>query len=64
MWLHGRPETTVRAYQADADRFCAYVAKPLRMVTVGDLQAFSDSLAHLADASRTRSLSAIKSLFS
>ena len=64
LWLHGRPETTVRAYQADADRFCAFVTKPLRMVTVGDVQAFSDSLAHLADASRARSLSAIKSLFS
>ncbi len=64
LWLHGRPETTWRAYQADADRFCAFVAKPLRMVTVGDVQAFSDSLAHLADASRARSLSAVKSLFS
>ncbi len=64
LWLHGRPATTVRAYQADADRFRAFVAKPLRMVTVGDVQDFSDSLAHLADASRARSLSAIKSLLS
>jgi integrase/recombinase XerD len=64
LWLHGRPETTVRAYQADVDRFRAYVAKPLRMVTVGDVQDFSDSLAHLADASRARSLSAVKSFLS
>ncbi len=64
LWLHGRPETTRRAYQSDADRFRAFVAKPLRMVTVGDVQNFSDSLAHLADASRARSLSAIKSLLS
>ncbi len=33
LWLHGRPATTVRAYQADADRFRAYTAKPLRMVS-------------------------------
>ena len=64
LWLHGRPETTRRAYQADANRFRAFVAKPLRVVTVGDVQNFSDSHAHLADASRARSLSAIKSLLS
>ncbi len=65
LWLHGRPETTRRAYTADADRFRAFVVgKPLRLVTVGDVQNFSDSLAHLADASRARSLSAIKSLLS
>ncbi len=64
LWLHGRPATTVRAYQADADRFRAFVGKPLRIVTVGDVQNFSDSLAHLADASRARSLSAVKSLLS
>ncbi len=34
------------------------------MVTVGDVQDFSDALAHLADASRARSLSAVKSLLS
>ena len=64
LWLHGRPETTRRAYQFDADRFRAYTAKPLRMVMVGDVQNFSDSLAHLANASRARSLSAVKSLLS
>ena len=64
LWLHGRPRTTVRAYEFDADRFRAFVDKPLRMVTVGDVQEFSDSLAHLADASRARALSAVKSLLS
>ena len=64
LWLHGRPEATRRVYQSDADRFRAYTAKPLREVTVGDVQDFSDSLAHLADASRGRSLSAVKSLLS
>ncbi len=62
LWLHGRPETTTRAYEFDADRFCAYVGKPLRMITVGTVQAFADSIEHLADASRARALSAVKSL--
>ena len=64
LWLHGRPENTVRAYEADAERFHAYVGKPLRAVTVGDVQAFSDTLEDLADASRARMLSAVKSLLS
>ncbi len=54
LWLHGRPETTVRAYQFDADRFRAFAGKPLRMITVGDVQGFADSIEHLADASRAR----------
>jgi integrase/recombinase XerD len=62
LWLHGRPATTRRAYECDVGRFRAFVAKPLRMVMVGDVQEFSDSLARLADASRARSLSAVKSL--
>lgn len=44
LWLHGRAPNTQRAYAADADRFRAFVAKPLAMVTLGDLQAFADSL--------------------
>ena len=64
LWLHGRPETTVRAYQFDAGRFRAFAGKPLRMITVGDVQGFADSIEHLADASRARALSAVKSLLS
>ena len=64
LWLHGRPETTRRAYQFDADRFRAFAGKPLRMITVGTVQAFADSIEHLADASRARALSAVKSLLS
>ena len=64
LWLHGRPQTTVRAYEFDADRFRTFAGKPLRMVTVGDVQGFADSIEHLADASRARSLSAVKSLLS
>ncbi len=64
LWLHGRPATTTRAYVADIDRFRAFVGKPLGSVTVGDVQAFSDTLDGLSDASRARKLSAVKSLLS
>ena len=64
LWQHGRPANTRRAYEADASRFRAFVDKPLAAVTVGDVQAFGDSLDGLADASRARILSAVKSLLS
>jgi integrase/recombinase XerD len=62
LWLHGRPPHTKRAYRADVDRFLAFVTTPLATVTLGDVQAFSDSLAGLAPSSRTRTMAAVKSL--
>ena len=62
LWLHGRPATTQRAYAGDVDRFLAGVAKPLAEVTLGDVQAYADSLADLAPATQARQLSAVKSL--
>jgi len=62
IWLHGRSPHTQRAYRADAERFRLGAGKPLRLVTVGDLQQFSDGLRDLAPASRYRILSALKSL--
>lgn len=64
LWLHGRPATTQDAYHRDVDRFRAHVAKPLAQVTLGDLQAFANSLRELAPASRNRRLAAVKSLLS
>jgi integrase/recombinase XerD len=64
LWLHGRSPHTQRAYRADADRFLAFVIRPLTIVTLGDLQAFADSLAGLAPSSRARTLAAVKSLLS
>jgi integrase/recombinase XerD len=65
LWLHGRPASTRRAYREAVYRFTQFVdAKPLSMVTLGDLQAFNDSLEHLADATRARIVSTVKSLFS
>jgi integrase/recombinase XerD len=62
MWIHGKSPHTQRAYRADADRFLAFVARPLRMVTLADLQAFADSLQH--GASRRRATAVVKSLLS
>lgn len=64
MWLHGRSAGTRRAYEADVSAFRDYVQTPLRNVSLGDLQAFQDSLADLATASQARKLSAVKSLLS
>lgn len=62
MWLDGRSASTARAYGADAAAFMVYVGKPLRSVTVGDVQGFGKSLNEMASASRARKLSSVKSL--
>jgi len=62
IWLDGKSEHTQRAYTADAGAFLAYVGKPLRVVTVGDVQAFGASIAHLAPVTRARKLGSVKSL--
>jgi integrase/recombinase XerD len=62
LWLHGRSVQTRVTYGRDVARFRAAVAVPLAQVTLGDLQAFADELAHLAPATQARILSAIKSL--
>ncbi len=64
LWLHGRSPHTQRAYRADVARFSAFVATPLPTVTLGDLQAFADTLEQqtLAPSSRVRTLAAVKSL--
>ena len=62
LWLHERSLHTQRAYRADVGRFRAWAAKPLRAVTLADLQNFANSLTQCAGASRYRTLSAVKSL--
>jgi integrase/recombinase XerD len=42
LWLHGRSPHTQRAYSTDAADFFSFVHKPLRTVTVGDVQAWMD----------------------
>lgn len=62
LWLHGRSRHTVRAYRHDVERFCSCVGRPLRLVTLRDVQTFADTLSALAPASQARTLAAIKSL--
>lgn len=63
LWLHGRPLTTQTAYIRDADALLSAVAKPLRAMTLGDLQAYSATLSGFALASQARKIAACKSLF-
>jgi len=61
LWLHGRPATTARAYRREAARFLAFVGRPLRQVTLGDVQAFADSVTG-KPATHARAVNAVKSL--
>lgn len=62
LWLHGRSKHTQRAYAAKAERFLEFTMKPLVRVSLGDVQAFADSLTELAQSSKAQTLAAIKSL--
>lgn len=62
LWLHERSRHTQRAYRADAERFRSRAGKPLRTVTLADLQEFANSLTQVSVATRYRTLSAVKSL--
>ena len=62
LWLHGRPEATRRAYSRDAAALFAAAGCGLRALTLGELQAYADSIEGLAPASRARKLAAVKSL--
>ena len=63
MWLHGRSVHTARAYRSDVARLLGFCGKPIAAITLGDLQAFADSLTGAA-SSRGRHLASCKSLLS
>ncbi len=65
LWLHGKSGATEEAYRSDLAKFLDFAAgKPLRTVTLADVQEFADFLSGLlAPASQTRVLAALKSLF-
>lgn len=63
MWLHGRPETTQRAYAYEVKGLIQAIGKPLPSVTLGDLQRYFFTLGNLSPASRSRAINAAKSLF-
>lgn len=63
LWLHGRPASTQAVYRAAALRLLLFCDKPIRMMTLGDLQAFVDSLEGKPNT-RKRIIASVKSLFS
>lgn len=63
LWLHGRNERTATAYAADLGLFRGAIGKPIRALTIGDLQVWLDSLSG-SPASRARRLASVKSLLS
>ena len=63
LWLRTyRSANTRRGYAIDVRAFRTFTDKPLRTITVRDLQDFGATLTGLADATAARRLSAIKSL--
>jgi site-specific recombinase XerD len=63
MWLHGRPQTTQRAYTYEVQRMLDAVGKPLQRITLGDLQGYFGTLSRLSPATQGRAVNAVKSLF-
>lgn len=64
LWLYGRPGNTQRAYLREVQRWRSFTQKPFRVVTLGDVQEFAESLSELKSSSVARALAAIKSLMS
>lgn len=64
LWLDGKAAHTQRAYVADVNAFLAHIGRPLRTATVGDVQGYGATVAHLAPVTRARKLGSVKSLLS
>lgn len=64
LWLSGRSIKTIRAYESDVRAFLSLCRKPVRAVTVGDVQAFAAANAGQSSATQARKLSSVKSLLS
>jgi integrase/recombinase XerD len=63
LWVGNyRSANTRYAYGRDVRLFLRFVGKPLREVTLGDVQAFAASIEQMAPASVARRLSSVKSL--
>ena len=65
LWLHGKSIHTQRYYKSDIKRFVDFTKKSLKNTILADLQNFADYLntKELADTSKRRILSSVKSLF-
>lgn len=67
LWLYGKAEGTKKTYRYDLESFMGFVGgKPLRSLTLADLQEYASSLgeAYLAPATQARMLAVVKSLLS
>ena len=57
MWLHEKSKNTQDAYIQDIKKFLDFTGKkPFKEVTIGDIQAFADSLNNYAPATKARAL--------
>jgi integrase/recombinase XerD len=63
LWLHDRPHNTRLGYERDVRQLLASTGKPLPLITLADLQDYSDTLNDKAPSTKSRVLSSIKSLF-
>lgn len=63
MWLHEHSPKTVKAYKTDINQFLAIVRKPIREITLSDLQDYVDSLSACAKTTQARKIATVKSLF-
>ena len=66
LWLHGKGEATKEAYRGALAAFSGFTGgKPLRAITLADLQEFADDLSEaFAPATQAKVLAAMKSLVS
>lgn len=65
LWLHGRPPRTAREYAREARDFLCWAQKPLRAVTLPDVQGYADlrAAAGKSPATQARTVNALRSLF-
>ena len=64
LWLGHHASRHTRCNQArQAERFPAFIRKPLAEARLGDMQAFTATLEHQAPATRANATVALKSLF-
>jgi integrase/recombinase XerD len=62
MWLHGKAALTRQAYEREARSLLASVSKPVRAITLQDLQAYQRTFDRLKPSSRATKTGIVKSL--
>lgn len=64
LWLDGKAQSSVRAYQRYTKHFLQFLGKPLKLVTYEDLVEYATQFTDKAENTRRMYLAAIKSLIS